>query len=162
MPPAWAKPAVMGATPGCRRPSCVRSRPFRGRSTACFSETTLPRVWLVSTVTACPETLTSVCSLAIRNCTGQDTTWPMSMRMDEAEYGANPWAFTSSRYVPTGRSEKWNAPWRDESDCAREAGLRVVDADFGVRHQRRGRIGDLPFQGSDGGLCADNRAKTHE
>ena len=30
----------------------------------------------------------------------------MSMRIDEAEYAANPFAFTSSEYVPTGKSEK--------------------------------------------------------
>ena len=49
------------------------------------SETTLPMVWLVSTITVCAATLTSVCALESCKSTGKLTIWPMSMRMGDVK-----------------------------------------------------------------------------
>ena len=53
-------------------------------------------------------------------------------------------------------------PLMGRNDGARETGLRVMNADLGVRHQRRARVGDLPFQCSDGRLRSYKCAQTHE
>src|ERR1035441_10657124 len=58
------------ATPGCNRPSCIRLRPFKGRSVASRSDTTFPSAELVSIVAFWPCTSTSLWLLAISNCTG--------------------------------------------------------------------------------------------
>jgi len=46
-PPSVSNPALMGATPVCRSPSCEKLRPLRGKSSTSFSVTVLPRVLVV-------------------------------------------------------------------------------------------------------------------
>lgn len=82
--PGRAKPPVRGATPGWSRPSCVKFRPFSGRSVASREEITFPNVEPRSTVAPVALTVTSVCPAATSSLTAIRTVLPILMRIAEA------------------------------------------------------------------------------
>jgi len=86
----------------------------------------------------------------------------MSIRIDETEYGANPWAFTSSRYAADGQVCEMERSLVRGQDLPREAGLRLWTLTSAFDTSAEAGSVTCPSKVPDRGLCAKQQRKTNK